>query len=86
MTFEFPEGETLRMDSRGDQLRMSLADSRRRMTATDLHHAATVGYMRMILGSLLPEPFILSAERFGISLFYRELDFARNQMVDLGAE
>ena len=28
-------------------------------------------------------PFILSAERFGISLFYRELDFTKNQLVDM---
>ena len=28
-------------------------------------------------------PFILSAERFGISLFYRELDFAKNKLVDV---
>lgn len=31
----------------------------------------------------LPTPFILSAERFGISLFYKELDFTKNQLVDL---
>ena len=31
----------------------------------------------------LPRPFILSAERFGISLFYKELDFTRNHLVDL---
>ena len=34
-------------------------------------------------GGLFPAPFILSAERFGISLFYRELDFTKNQLVDL---
>ena len=28
-------------------------------------------------------PFILSAERFGISLFYKELDFTKNRLVDL---
>ena len=31
----------------------------------------------------LPTPFILSAERLGISLFYKELDFTKNQLVDL---
>ncbi|MCY4264821.1 MAG: AAA family ATPase [Gammaproteobacteria bacterium] len=36
-----------------------------------------------MLGNILPTPFILSAERFGISLFYRELDFTKNQLVDL---
>ena len=28
------------------------------------------------------EPFILSAERFGISLFYKELDFTKNRLVE----
>ena len=40
-------------------------------------------YFRFLLARELPEPFILSAERFGISLFYRELDFTKNQLVDL---
>ena len=40
-------------------------------------------YVLFLLDSLLPDPFILSAERFGISLFYRELDFTKNQLVDL---
>ncbi len=29
-----------------------------------------------------PESFILSAERFGISLFYKELDFTKNRLVE----
>ncbi len=40
-------------------------------------------YFQFLLAGDLPEPFILSAERFGISLFYRELDFTKNQLVDL---
>ena len=39
-------------------------------------------YMSFLLAPL-PRPFILSAERFGISLFYKELDFTRNHPVDL---
>lgn len=31
----------------------------------------------------MPEPFILSAERFGISLFYKELDFTKNRLVEM---
>lgn len=31
----------------------------------------------------IPDPFILTSERFGISLFYKELDFARSEIVDL---
>ena len=40
-------------------------------------------YVLFLLKDLFPDPFILSAERFGISLFYRELDFTKNQLVDL---
>ena len=29
-----------------------------------------------------PNPYILSAERFGISLFYKELDFTKNRLVE----
>lgn len=31
----------------------------------------------------MPDPFILSAERFGISLFYKELDFTKNRLVEM---
>ena len=34
-------------------------------------------YLRFLFQDLLSEPFVLSAERFGISLFYRELDFQK---------
>ena len=34
------------------------------------------------LFSEFPDPFILCAERFGISLFYKELDFTKNRLVD----
>lgn len=36
----------------------------------------------MLLCSGIPEPFVLSAERFGISLFHRELDFAKSKLID----
>ena len=39
-------------------------------------------YYRFLFPELSLDPFILSAERFGISLFYKELDFAKNQLVD----
>lgn len=38
-------------------------------------------YMQFLLMSL-PRPFIISAERFGISLFYKELDFTKNRLVE----
>ena len=44
---------------------------------------SAVTYFVFLLQDVFPDPFILSAERFGISLFYRELDFTKNQLVDL---
>ena len=40
-------------------------------------------YLRFMFPELPSDPFVLSAERFGISLFYRELDFRKSQLVDL---
>ena len=47
-----------------------------------LRHFLPVAYVDLLM-SELPDPFILSAERFGISLFYKELDFTKNKLVDL---
>ena len=44
--------------------------------------APAVAYGIFLLRDVFPHPFILSAERLSISLFYRELDFAKNQLVD----
>ena len=44
---------------------------------------AGYSYYVFLLSNAFPKPFIVSAERFGISLFYRELDFTKNQLVDL---
>ena len=48
----------------------------------DVVRMLTRQYIDFLL-SPAPRPFILSAERFGISLFYKELDFTRNHLVDL---
>ena len=39
-------------------------------------------HYRFLFPELSLDPFIFSAERFGISLFYKELDFTKNQLVD----
>ena len=36
---------------------------------------------RFLMPELVVEPFVLSAERFGISLFYRELDLNRSEVI-----
>ena len=35
-----------------------------------------------MIGGSLPVPFILSAERFSISLFYKELDLTKNRLIE----
>lgn len=40
-------------------------------------------YIRLLVPELFADISIISAERFGISLFYKELDFAKNQLVQL---
>ena len=44
---------------------------------------ADVFYTNFLFPELDARPFVLSAERFGISLFYKELDFTKNQLVDM---
>ena len=39
--------------------------------------------LRFLFPELPSDPFVLSAERLGISLFYRELDFSKSQFIDV---
>ena len=52
----------------------------RRIGVSDASVAALV--MNVALPDV-PKPFILSAERFGISLFYKELDFTKSRLVEM---
>ncbi len=57
--------------------------NRRRLGKYETEVYLAFFYLRFLFPDLLFEPFVLSAERFGISLFYKELDFTRNQLVDM---
>ena len=61
------------------------ASAPEKLNLTDLGLAPYVSrlYLRFLFPELPFDPFILSAERLGISLFYRELDFSKSQLVDL---
>lgn len=50
-------------------------------TATSLAHMISQLYVRLLCTGF-PEAFVITAERFGVSLFYKDLDFARSQLVD----
>ena len=57
------------------------------LAAEDDSHSPPAGELIQLLAEIaipdMPEPFILSAERFGISLFYKELDFTKNRLVEM---
>ena len=52
-----------------------------RSPSRDLAEMIARGFF-MLLCSGFREPFVLSAERFGISLFHRELDLAKSKIID----
>ena len=67
----------------GTEAVMTVDNSERQLPTNQLAGSAATHYVRFLFDSVFPDPFILSSERFGISLFYRELDFTKNQLVDL---
>ena len=71
ITLEYQLGETIHIQCSARVARQRLLQE----LVLDL-------YTKFLLGSNFPSPFILSAERFGISLFYKELDFRRSQLVE----
>ena len=74
---------SLSFDYDGNKVVVAADEIPRRFPPDALSAQLAHNYTYFILDSLFPDPFILSAERFGISLFYRELDFTKNQLVDL---
>ncbi len=84
-----PAGGMLSMNYDGKELVASWTRTGDRSGGTGARsdvHLLLEGLSRLyawFLCSELPDPFVLSAERFGISLFYKELDFTKNQLVDL---
>ena len=58
------------------------ADKRKSRPPMFYRRSVVAAYTHLLLSSL-PTPFVLTAERFGISLFHRELDFTKNRLVQL---
>ncbi len=78
-------GEALAMHYDGTAIHVTRrAPERKRSRDLELlPHQISKLYLRCLFPELPPNPFVLCAERFGISLFYKELDFTKNQLVDL---
>lgn len=69
------DGATLEISARHD-------DGQAAQNHPWLREAVMRAYSAFLL-STVPHPFVLTGERLGIALFYRELDFTRNQLVEL---
>lgn len=93
---EFPEDRQSQdcsfSTSTGDELRITYSDDeiRIRRIRIDRKTISPFNFPYDVAESLfwflfpeLPDPFILSAERFGISLFYKELDLQKNRLVEV---
>ena len=77
------EASGLSLEYDGSRATITAHHSRSKPAIDRLEYYLAHDYVDFLLNGVLPDPFILSAERFGISLFYRELDFTKNQLVDL---
>ena len=67
----FPQGKNLKFEIDNPQNAVFLEQKFRRLPS----------FLETIIQKNSAKPFIFSAERFGISLFYKELDFTRNRFV-----
>ena len=77
-------GHRYRVEYEKDRIVISVDPSDRQRVEIDKHIAVLEDvYFRSLFPEFAIDPFVLSSERFGISLFYRELDFAKNKLVDL---
>ncbi len=86
MEVALPTGITLTISYEGSNLSVSAEDismSQSPYESREMELWTSIALFDFLLSDVPLEPFILSAERFGISLFYRELDFTKNQLVDI---
>ena len=86
----FPNVEEEKLDLRGDKvLTIKYDGAEIHMVSKDPEKDSadefllSLLYSRFLLNDLFDEPFVLCAERFGTSLFYKELDLNKNRLVDL---
>ena len=77
-------GHRYRVEYEKDRIVMSVDALDRQLVEIDKHIAVLEDvYFRSLFPEFVIDPLVLSSERFGISLFYRELDFTKNKVIDL---
>ncbi len=75
-----PTGGALSISSDGSEIAVACTTA---MARTISDSQASAICLRFLLPELTLDPFLLSSERFGISLFYKELDFTKSRVMDL---
>ena len=78
-----PGGGVLSIYYDGTDIVASLDKTDGRQSIFEIQQHVSLFLFDFLLGDMPSLPFLLSAERFGISLFYRELDFTKNKLVDI---
>ena len=85
-TFSFPPGNEFTISYSNDEMHIFRSKtSRKTLSSSDISFHLTDYYLSFLFPKLL-EPFILCAERFSISLFYKELDATKNRVVEMAQE
>ena len=83
VNIRLPSGEHFRVSLRNDRIVMSVeVPEEQPINVHRTRFILSSMYVRFLFPELGIEPVVLTSERFGISLFYRELDFTKNSLVD----
>ena len=80
--FSLARSDQFRVAAQYDEDAVELELIWRETSMANRRSAATVLATNVALPDV-PTPFILSAERFGIALFYKELDFTKSRLVEM---
>ena len=80
--FSFSPADELRVTAQYGKRAVVLKLASRARATTSRRASAVALAMNVALPDV-PEPFVLSAERFGIALFYKELDFTKSRLVEM---
>ena len=78
-----PGGGVFSIHYDGAQINASIDKADASHYIFDIQHHVARFFFDFFIGDFPLRPVIFSAERFGISLFYRELDFTKNKLVDM---
>ena len=75
-----PTGGVLSIRFDGSEIIVACTEAKGRIISDSLVSAVC---MQLLLPEFALDPFLLSSERFGIALFYKELDFTKSRVMDL---